>query len=191
MKPRWCLFLLLFWIFGPPGWTVFAASGQAAQICGKWDTATVGGGNYTIQNNIWGAETAQCISPLNDTGFSVDVSEHYNTGGMPAAYPSIFRGCHWEDCTPNSGMPILASRVDDAVFSWQFQPISSGTWNAVAEAWFKTNGQPGAPDGTACRSRTSSARTDSRAPGRLPTAVRRTHPVRPARASTPTARIWP
>lgn len=121
---------------------------HADQICGKFDTASVSGGVYKIQNNIWGADTSQCISPLNDSGFVVDSSAHSNTGGAPASYPSIWRGCHWQDCTPNSGMPILASEVTDAVFKWQFKTVTSGTWNAAAEAWFKKNSRPGAPDGT-------------------------------------------
>lgn len=135
-----CLLLIMFWPLG--------SSVHAGQICGKFDTASAGNGAYKVQNNIWGADTIQCVSTVGDTGFTVDVSEHNNSGGMPASYPSIWRGCHWQDCTPGSGMPIQASAVNDAVFSWQFKPVSSGTWNATAEAWFKTNPEPGAPDGT-------------------------------------------
>lgn len=117
------------------------------QICHKWGTLSVAGGEYTLQNNIWGADTAQCISPVAATGFKIDSAEHANFGGLPASYPSIFKGCHWEDCTPDSGMPMRVSDVDSAAFSWSFNTIGGDTWNATAEAWFKTNPVPGPPDG--------------------------------------------
>ncbi|TQV74202.1 PKD domain-containing protein [Exilibacterium tricleocarpae] len=130
-------------------WVVAAACGAqtGGQICAKWGTLSVAGGEYTLQNNIWGADTAQCISPVGTTGFKIDSANHSNFGGLPAAYPSIFKGCHWEDCTPDSGMPVRVSDVNDAMLSWSFNTISGDTWNATAEAWFKTNAIPGPPDG--------------------------------------------
>ena len=36
-------------------------------------------------------------------------------GGAPATYPSIFKGCHWGQCTANSGLPIQVSNLGSAV----------------------------------------------------------------------------
>ena len=133
---------LALWLLATCSW---AQSG--GQICAKWGTLDVAGGEYTLQNNIWGADTPQCISPVGTTGFKIDSAGHANFGGLPAAYPSVFKGCHWEDCTADSGMPLRVSEINDALFSWSFNTISGDTWNAVAEAWFKTNATPGPPDG--------------------------------------------
>ena len=127
---------------------LLALPSYSQQICDEFGTLSVAGGEYTLQNNIWGASTPQCISPVGSTGFRVDSSGHnLATNGNPAAYPSIYKGCHWEDCTPNSGAPIQVSQISRANFSWSFSTISSGAWNATAEAWFKQTSTPGAPDG--------------------------------------------
>lgn len=109
---------------------------SAAEVCGLWDTVSVLGGEYTIQNNVWGATTAQCINvpSTNSTAWSVTRADH--SQGSVAAYPSIFKGCHWGDCTSNSGMPIRVSEVNTAPFSWNVSRISNGVWNIAAEAWF-------------------------------------------------------
>jgi len=109
---------------------------QAAEVCGQYDTISVMGGQYIVQNNVWGASTRQCVNvpDTNSNAFTVSVAEH-NQGSV-AAYPSVFKGCHWGTCTTNSGMPVLVSQVTSAPFSWSVTKISSGTWNVAAEAWF-------------------------------------------------------
>jgi hypothetical protein len=105
----------------------------AQEICGKYDTVSVNGGEYTVQNNVWGADTSQCIS-VSGTGFTVTVSEH-NQGSV-ASYPSIYKGCHWGECTNNSGMPIQVSNINSAPFSYAVgSSRPSGTYNISAEAW--------------------------------------------------------
>ena len=34
---------------------------QAAVTCEKFATLTIQGGRYNVQNNVWGADTTQCI----------------------------------------------------------------------------------------------------------------------------------
>jgi hypothetical protein len=119
----------------------------AEEICGRWDMLVIADGEYTAQNNIWGATTAQCID-VNGVSFTVTRSEHnISTNGSPAAYPSLFKGCHWEDCTTNSGMPIQVSSIQTATIDWDVTLVSGGAWNVTTEAWFKRNNTPGAPDG--------------------------------------------
>lgn len=113
---------------------------QAVELCGRWDSIEVLEGQYHVMNNVWGAETAQCIQvDPNSTYFSVTLSEHDN-GTSVASYPAIYKGCHWGSCTQNSGMPIKISEVNSAPFTWSIGTDVSGTWNAAFEAWFDPNG---------------------------------------------------
>ena len=114
--------------------------GQTAQAaetnCDQY--GTISAGDYIIQNNVWGASTAQCITYSGGTSWTVSTSAH-NQGSV-AAYPSIFRGCHWGNCTPNSGMPILVSNCSSANFSYSVSSTRpSGTYNIAAEAWLSPN----------------------------------------------------
>ena len=125
----------------------FDSAAHAVELCGKWDTVAVNGKEYVVQNNIWGANTAQCID-VDGTRFGVTRADHsMPTNGAPAAYPSIYQGCHWEDCTHNSGMPVRVSELGTATSSWSVSTISSGAWNVAYDLWFKTDSAPGAPDG--------------------------------------------
>jgi chitodextrinase len=125
----------------------FSTPAHAVELCGKWDTVDINGKEYVAQNNVWGADTAQCID-VNGTGFRVTRSDHNNTGGMPASYPSIYKGCHWEDCTLSSGLPVQVSGMGTATSSWSVSTVSSGAWNVAYDLWYKTNSTPGTPDGT-------------------------------------------
>ncbi|MBN1699986.1 MAG: hypothetical protein JW881_20925 [Spirochaetales bacterium] len=105
----------------------------AQEICGKYDAVQVNGGEYTVQNNCWGSDARQCIN-VNGTGFTVTVSEH-NQGSV-ASYPSIYKGCHWGDCTANSGLPLQINTISSAQFTYEVSSNRpSGTYNVSAEAW--------------------------------------------------------
>lgn len=117
------------------------------QACGRFQTVDVNSRQYIAQNNIWGASTAQCIDV---TGAVVKVSrsEHDNpTNGAPASYPSIFEGCHWETCTVGSELPIQVDDLASARTTWDVTATADGAWNAAYDVWFKTNPNPGPPDG--------------------------------------------
>jgi len=118
---------------------------QAAELCGRWDSMDVLDGEYRVNNNVWGASTAQCITAYPDsTYFSVTLSEHDQSG--VASYPFILKGCHWGSCTTNSGMPIRISEVTTAPFTWSIDPNGAGgVWNAAYESWFSLAGGT-APD---------------------------------------------
>ena len=64
-----------------------------------------------------------------------------------AAYPFIYKGCHWGNCTNNSGLPVNAYELTTAPFVWSIDTNSAGgTWNAAFESWFSVHGGT-APDG--------------------------------------------
>lgn len=119
---------------------------QAEEVCGAFDTVDVNGREYVAQNNVWGASTAQCID-VNGTSFQVTRSDHNNTGGTPAAYPSIFEGCHWTDCTTGSELPLQVDAIGHAATTWNVSTTPEGAWNAAYDLWFKTDPAPGPPDG--------------------------------------------
>jgi hypothetical protein len=116
----------------------YVTQAEPIEVCEQWGTAEVMGGEYIVQNNVWGAETTQCImADTQSTGFTVSQSEHNNPSSQVAAYPSIYKGCHWGSCTSNSGMPVTVSSVTSAPFGWSISGMNAaGTWNAAAEAWF-------------------------------------------------------
>jgi hypothetical protein len=110
----------------------------AQETCEKYGIIEVSGGEYKLANNVWGADTRQCIRSTGSTGFTVSVSEH-NQGSV-AAYPSIWKGCHWGDCTNNSGMPVRVNSAGSANFSYSVSSSRpSGDYNVAAEAWLSAN----------------------------------------------------
>jgi Glycosyl hydrolase family 12/Cellulose binding domain len=115
--------------------------------CEKFGSVRIQSGRYIVQNNVWGADTQQCIN-VTETGFQVTTAQHNKpTNGAPAAYPSVFAGCHYANCSANSGMPIQASAggFNSIRSSVSMSYPGSGTWNAAYDLWFdptpRTDGQ--------------------------------------------------
>ena len=114
-------------------------------ICAKYGQTRTQGG-YVAQNNLWGADTPQCISVSGD-GFSLTRSEASKpTNGAPASYPSVFWGCHYATCT--TGFTPL--RADGPAFaalrtSVELRDVDAGAYDASLDIWFdptpRTDGQ--------------------------------------------------
>jgi hypothetical protein len=122
----------------------------AVEVCGTFDTVDVNNREYVVQNNVWGASTAQCIDvpEANATSFRVTRSDHDNaTNGAPASYPSIFEGCHWNDCTAGSELPLQVDTIGRADTTWDVTAEADGAWNVAYDLWFKSDPAPGPPDG--------------------------------------------
>ncbi|WP_345561392.1 GH12 family glycosyl hydrolase domain-containing protein [Nonomuraea rosea] len=128
---------------------LFAAPAQAAPVlCEKFGATTVQSGRYVVINNVWGADTAQCIDVNQSGGFTVTQSAHNKpTNGAPASYPAIYAGCHYANCSTGSNLPMQASA---AAFGSLRTSVSmtypgSGTWDAAYDIWFdptpRTDGQ--------------------------------------------------
>ena len=120
---------------------------QAASTCEKYATVPVSNGRYLVQNNVWGADTTQCIDTTS-SGFTVTQADHNKaTNGAPAAYPSIYFGCHYANCSTNSGLPLQASTGEFAGIrtSVSMTYPGSGVWDAAYDIWFdptpRTDGQ--------------------------------------------------
>ncbi|WP_186356824.1 glycoside hydrolase [Streptomonospora sp. PA3] len=114
------------------------AQPAAAQqtLCGKYDSARVQGGRYIVQNNVWGADTRQCIE-VEGTSFRVTTAEHAKaTDGAPAGYPSIYAGCHYRNCTSGSGLPLRVSDMNRVRTSWSTSSPDSGVYNVAYDLWY-------------------------------------------------------
>ena len=56
---------------------------QAAVTCEKYGTLSIQGGRYNVQNNVWGADTTQCIDTTG-SGFTITQATHNTpTNGAP------------------------------------------------------------------------------------------------------------
>jgi cellulose 1,4-beta-cellobiosidase len=126
--------------------TTQAAAGSAVTDCTQFGTFRVNGGEYVIQQNEWNGNFGQCMSVGPGTRFQVTAGSFNNQGGAPATYPSIFKGCHWGNCSsaPN-GMPIQMSQIGSATTSWSVT-TAPGDWDVAYDIWFNstptTTGQP-------------------------------------------------
>jgi chitodextrinase len=111
---------------------------------------TITAGDYTIQANEWNSSAQQCIAYQGGTGWSIDTANfNLPTSGAPATYPSIFKGCHWGDCTPNSGLPLQVSKLGSATSSWSTRQVGSGAYDVAYDLWINsTPTTAGQPDGT-------------------------------------------
>lgn len=120
------------------GLMLFAASPPSKSvICNKFGSTPVNGGTYIVQNNVWGADTSQCIA-TKGAGFRVTKAEHSSPVGPPAGYPSIYVGCHYAKCSSGSKLPMLASspafrKLETSV---RMSYPDDGTWNAAYDLWF-------------------------------------------------------
>jgi Glycosyl hydrolase family 12 len=131
-----------------------AVSSEAAttRLCNS-QTAPVGGGAYTVENNEWGSSASECVTTDGNADFTVANSSILNaTDGAPGGYPAIYKGCHYGACTPASGFPIQVSdiRRGTVTTSWSTsQPGGSSVYNVAYDIWFnKTPAPTGQPNGT-------------------------------------------
>ena len=117
--------------------SVFA--GNPATISEKYGIMRVNSNRYIIQNNVWGADTAQSvyIPDIDETAFNLSVSDHIQND--VASYPSIYKGAHWG--TKSGGwesIPIY--NLSEAFFSWNVSSYRPpGKYNVAAEIWFSPN----------------------------------------------------
>jgi hypothetical protein len=128
-------------VFGAGVAVVAASPAQAATICDQYGSTTAG--NYVIMNNRWGTSATQCIS-TSSNGFTITQQDGTgNTSGAPTAYPAIYLGCHYSNCSPGSPLPKQISTIGSAPSSISYTYVG-GTYDAAYDIWLdptaKTNG---------------------------------------------------
>lgn len=125
-----------------------ASVSHAQTICAMQTPVSVDNNTYHIQNNEFDSSATECIN-VNGTIFNVTQSGISNaTNGSPGAYPSIYIGCHWGNCTSNSNLPVQVSAIANARSEWNTTQPASGTYDAAYDIWINTTPTTaGQPDG--------------------------------------------
>ena len=153
-KPVLMTAALLLALSGGIAAVVGSTGAQAAttSLCQE-QTASVSGGTYTVQNNEFDSSASECVTTDGNADFTVANSSIANaTNGEPGAYPSIYQGCHWGNCSSGglTSSPIAVSSLTagKVATSWSTtQPGGSGNAYDVAyDIWVNqtptTSGQP-------------------------------------------------
>jgi hypothetical protein len=126
------------------------ATAATTTLCNS-QTAAVGGGSYIAQNNEWNSGASECITTDGNPDLAVANSAISNaTNGAPGAYPSIYQGCHWGNCSSGglAATPIQASNLGTGkvTTSWSTTQSGSGAYDVAYDIWFNrtstTTGQP-------------------------------------------------
>jgi hypothetical protein len=126
--------------------TAAPASPAAVTNCQPQGSVSLAGGEYTLQNNEWNSSAPQCVTATTGTAWSVSTANFNLSGGAPATYPSIYKGCHWGACTTNSNLPIQVSKLASATSSWSTVQPATGAYDVAYDLWTDsaptTGGQP-------------------------------------------------
>jgi cellulose 1,4-beta-cellobiosidase len=128
------------------------AQAATTSLCQE-QTASVSGGAYIVQNNEFDSGASECVTTDGNADFTVANSSIANaTNGEPGAYPSIYQGCHWGNCSSGglTSSPIEVSNLTTGkvTTSWSTtQPGgSSNAYDVAYDIWINqtptTSGQP-------------------------------------------------
>jgi Glycosyl hydrolase family 12/Cellulose binding domain len=133
-------------------WLTSTAAHAATTTLCQEQTAPVAGGTYTVQNNEYDSSASECVTTDGNADFTVANSSISNaTDGSPGAYPSIYQGCHWGNCSSGglTSTPIEVSNLTSGkvTTSWSTtQPGGSSDYDVAYDIWFNktptTSGQP-------------------------------------------------
>jgi hypothetical protein len=117
--------------------------------CDPFDSIDVHGKEYVVQANEWNSKQIQCLS-VNETAFAVtEANFSLPSAGPPASFPSIYKGCHWGNCTDRSGLPALVSTLPAVPSHWTVTSAASGAYDIAYDLWFnQTATASGQPNGT-------------------------------------------
>ncbi|HEY2060856.1 MAG TPA: glycoside hydrolase [Amycolatopsis sp.] len=123
-----------------------ATAAPAETNCQPQGSISLNGGEYTLQNNEWNSSDPQCVTTTSGTGWTVSTANFNLSGGAPATYPSIYKGCHWGACTTSSGLPIQVGNLGSATSSWSTTQPGTGAYDVAYDLWTNsaptTGGQP-------------------------------------------------
>ncbi|MEK8022265.1 MAG: EamA family transporter [Candidatus Hydrogenedentota bacterium] len=125
----------------PPQTNSAGVASRGKLLRGQWETHDLDSKDYVIHQNEWSGDFGQQMEVEGSIFRIVAGDFNMPVAGPPATYPSIFKGCHWGNCTSNSGMPIQVGRIGSATSSWRATP-APGAWNMAYDIWFNTTPTP-------------------------------------------------
>lgn len=125
------------------------ALSAAQSSCSKFGVTPLDSGVYNFQMNEFDSSLTECAT-ASGTGFTITSANFNNaTNGSPAAYTSIYRGCHWGTCTSSNPFPIQESNIASATSSVSLVQPSGYNNDAAYDIWFnQTSTTSGQPNGT-------------------------------------------
>ncbi len=156
MRIRWSLAVAAAIVVAIAAVVAIAVTGKqtGTSILCRDQTRSVAGGAYVVQNNEYNSTAPACITASGGTDFRVRNSSISNaTDGLPGAYPSIYQGCHWGNCS-SRGLAATPVQVPDltagtVMTTWSTTQPASGSYYAAYDIWFnKTPATTGQPDCT-------------------------------------------
>src|SRR5580658_5620005 len=123
-----------------------SAPASAQSTCSATNVTALDGGLYDFQMNEYDSSLEECAT-INGIGFTITTADFSNaTDGSPATYTSVYRGCHWGDCTTSNPFPIEESNIASASTSVSITQPSGYNNDAAYDIWFNqistTSGQP-------------------------------------------------
>ena len=127
----------------------FSSSTNAQSTCSQFGTVSINGGQYIYQQNEWNSSAQQCAT-VSGVGFTLTTANfNLATNGAPATYPSVFRGCHWGNCSTSNPFPIQENNIASASTSVTITQPSGYNNDAAYDIWFnQTSTTSGQPNGT-------------------------------------------
>ncbi len=121
-------------LVGVPG--VPGAASSDTVISDQYGTTTIQD-MYVVQNNAYNNGGNQTIT-VTSTGFSISVENgSIATDGPPLAYPSVYLGCHYSNCSPASPLPLQISQIQSATSSigFSYPDDASYIYDASYDIW--------------------------------------------------------
>ena len=129
---------------------VAAANPVHADICDQFGSAVVAG-KYVVQNNRWNNNVSgdQCINVIDQIGnkgpgFSITKQRVRADRRLPGAYPSIYLGCHYNNCSPSTNLPMQVKSIKKAETGINLKYVGDATFDASYDIWLeRTRSKPG------------------------------------------------
>jgi hypothetical protein len=118
----------------------------AQSTCSPMAVTPLESGAYNFQMNQEDSSQRECAT-VSDSGFTITTANfNRRTDGAPAAYTSVYRGCHWGQCTRSNPFPMQESNLASATTSVSLTQPPGYNNDAVYDIWFNqsstTSGQP-------------------------------------------------
>jgi len=121
-------------LIGRPGRA--GADGGDVVISDNFGTTTIQG-RYVVMNNNYSGNGAQTIT-VTPTGFSITArTGSTSTSGAPLAYPAVYLGCHYSNCSPSTPLPLQISGITSATSSidYTYPSDPSSIYDASYDIW--------------------------------------------------------
>jgi hypothetical protein len=121
----------------------------AQSSCSGGATFGLDGGIYEFDMDEWNSSLEECATMSGTNGFTITYADFNLSGGAPATYTSVFRGCHWGNCTSSNPFPIQESNIGSASTSVSITQPGGMANDSAYDIWFNTTPTTsGQPNGT-------------------------------------------